>query len=439
MTDSIKIPQNEKNENYVIDALIHSFEEVIGYCDTLKEKHFYKTRNQIVYNGIMGLYDEGKPISIPSIENHLRVNGQLEKIGGVKTLYDYEETSGMHFENNISILEEDYKKRMIFLICDEFLHNPDIQTYDKISSKLLDTIQDSEAISGNKIIPISKSVKLALSNLIDVQTHGISYGYETGYNDIDDIIGGIDNGELIILGGRPAMGKTSLALQFLTNISKKDIPALLISLEMKAEHLANRIICQWGKFDSKEVKQGTLSNSELQLYKQVSNSVSKLNIHFEDSTNSKLSNLISRIRYLVKAKGIQIVFIDYLQLISTEKNENRYAEVTQISRKLKILALNLNIPIIVLSQLNRSADGRNPTMADLRDSGSIEQDADKIILIRRPKYDGEDKFKDDTPTDGLAIIIIAKNRSVATGDVILKFIDKSTSFENKEYREDFCD
>lgn len=258
--------------------------------------------------------------------------------------------------------------------------------------------------------------------------NGVS-GIDTGYTDLNKITGGFQNSDFIIIGARPAMGKTALALSMASKITKKNIPVAVFSLEMSKAQLGKRLISGTSCVNSQKISTGRLEDSEWQRIIKASDILSKRPLYIEDSAEINILQLRSKARQLKRQKGIKLIIIDYLQLLASErKRDNKVQEVSDISRQLKILAKELNIPVIALAQLSRSVEARQdkrPMLSDLRESGSIEQDADIVMFLYRDEY-----YKTDTNNKNLAELMIAKHRNGSTGTVNLYYHSDYCTFDN---------
>ncbi len=424
------IPKAIEIEKRYLGALIHSFNSVCGKLNGVSPSHFYNPNHGIIYQAIIEMIEQGKQIDILFLVDQLKSQDKLEKVGGEYAITVFEPTTGINFDQDQEIIKEMFKRRQLRNVAQKIINEASHLTSDEIQTMLIDTFQQFENNNKGGFVDILDSVNAVLKNIKEIHKRGKSKGLMTGFIDMDRILGGLECGDLIIIGARPSMGKTSLALSILRKVAENGIPVACYSLEMTIDQLTSRLICQRSKIDSSKVKCGSLTKIELEKFEKAAEQISKSPICIEDTTNNLISNLLSRIRFFIRMKKIKLLIIDYLQLLSSGKSENRYYEITNISRSLKILAISENIPVIVLSQLNRKSEGRIPKLSDLRDSGGIEQDADKIIFIHRPELNGEDMDKNGNSTKNIAKIKIAKNRNGRIGSTTLTFIKETTAFEN---------
>ena len=435
----IESPHCIDAEKEFLGNIIHSFESVCGKLESITPSHFYEPKHGVVYSAILELIQKGSPINQSLLLQHLQDNGKLKKAGGHYEITGFEPSTGLRFESNQSRIMEMYKRRQLQNTAKKVINESDTLTSEEIQKLLFDTIQKNEGEQSGGFISISDSVQSVIKDVSEIHKSGKPSGLKMGFVDLDKIIGGMDAGEIIIVGGRPSMGKTAFALSIALKVAGEGHPIGIFSLEMTTKSLTERLICQKSRIDATLVKQGGLTKTGLEVFSKGGDEISKLPIYIEDSMSSDILQVLSRARFLIKMKKIKLLIIDYLQLLKSGKNDNRYNDITNISRELKILAITEKIPVMLLSQLNRKAEGRMPNMADLRDSGGIEQDADKIIFIRRPELDGEDIDEEGNSNYNIADIKVAKNRNGATGQTKLTFIKEITAFENISHSEELTD
>ncbi|MDR1112671.1 MAG: replicative DNA helicase, partial [Bacteroidales bacterium] len=421
--------------------------EVLGM---LSSPVFYKEEHQRIYSVIKELYDDLKPIDLLTVTNKLRQNSQLEFIGGASYLASLTSkiASAANIEYHARIVIEKYILRELIATCGTIIKNAyddneDVLTIvDRAETNLFSIFQEHLQRDSKEL---KEAMKSALEELQERHNNNESYmGVPAGLKDVDNITGGWQRSHLIILAARPGMGKTAFALTGARNAAidfQKKVA--FFSLEMPANQLVHRLMSIESKIESDKISKGQLSDLE---WKHLTTSTSKLytsNLILDDTPALSIFDLRAKCRRLKKKHDIDMVIIDYLQLMrgsseNDKKGGNREQEISTISRSLKALAKELDIPIIALSQLSRQVEqrggSRKPILSDLRESGSIEQDADQVLFIYRPEYYGLTEFEDEnsTPAKGLAEVMFAKNRHGQTGNVKVRFISKNAAFADAD-------
>jgi len=437
-------PRDKDLEEAVLGALMLEKDAYTTVCDILKPESFYEPANQLVYEAIQQLGAAQQPIDMLTVTERLRQNDALEKVGGVVFISDLTSkvASGAHVEYHARIVAQKYLARELI----SFASQIESKAFDE-SNDVDDLLQEAEG----KLFEISqRNVKKDVTQIDPVigqaieqiqaaanRTSGLS-GLESGYHDLDKLTSGWQNSDLIIIAARPAMGKTAFVLSMAKNMAVNyNTPVAIFSLEMSNLQLVNRLICNICELESEKIKSGRLSRNEWdQLMSRVKHLYSAP-LYIDDTPSLSVFELRTKARRLVREHQVKFIIIDYLQLMNASgmKYGSREQEVSLISRSLKQLAKELNIPIVALSQLNRSVesrtDGKRPQLSDLRESGAIEQDADMVCFIHRPEYylrSGIDAEGNDIR--GLAEFIVAKHRSGSVDDVKLRFQGKYARFEN---------
>ncbi len=446
-------PNSKESEMIVLGCMLTSVGSLNVAADGLSENDFYYTEHKIIFNALHLAYKQDKPADIHLISEELKRQDQLKKAGGIgylTTLVQYAGTSA-YIEEYVDLVRSKSLLRRMINTAQEIekraLEEPDdVHTaLDEAQQKFFHISQSANSAAGIPIKDILLGTKAAskLPYLKELQERQEKYakrdpnepevtGIPTHFKDLDKMLNGFGHSNLIILAARPAMGKTALALNLAENICfKNNLSVGVFSLEMTAEQLLHRIICSQAEVESDKIRTGALNGSEFQ---RVVGSVSRMQKHnlvIDDQPGLKITDLRARARRMKEAYGIEFLVIDYLQLLtgsgSTRQADNRQNEISEISRMLKTLARELNIPILCLSQLSRKVEERNghrPMMSDLRESGSIEQDSDIVMfLLRREYYDPYDK-------PGTAELIVAKNRHGSVGSVDLTFRKEFAQFAN---------
>lgn len=439
-------PRDKDLEEAVLGALMLEKDAYTVVCDILKPESFYEPANQKIYEAIQQLGAAQQPIDMLTVTEQLRHNETLEEIGGPVFISELTSrvASGAHVEYHARIVAQKYLARELI----SFASQIESKAFDE-SNDVDDLLQEAES----KLFEISqRNVKKDVTQIDPVigqaieqiqaaanRTSGLS-GLESGYHDLDKLTSGWQNSDLIIIAARPAMGKTAFVLSMAKNMAiSYNTPVAIFSLEMSNLQLVNRLISNTCELESEKIKSGKLTNIEWdQLMSRIKHLYSAP-LYIDDTPSLSIFELRTKARRLVREHQVKFIIIDYLQLMNATgmKFGSREQEVSMISRNLKQLAKELNIPIVALSQLNRSVesrtDGKRPQLSDLRESGAIEQDADIVCFIHRPEY----YLRSDTDANGndirgLAEFIVAKHRSGSVDDINLRFKAKYARFENWE-------
>ena len=430
-------------EEAVLGALMLEKDAYSIISDLLKPDSFYKTEHQLIFKAIQELALAQEPIDMLTVINQLKTDGTLEEIGGPYMIADLTSKVGSaaHVEYHARIVAQKAQARQLIsyagkIEAEAFDETTDIDALmQRAEGELFQLSQHNIKKDTQQIDPI---ISEALKKIEDAsnRAEGLS-GLATGYHDLDAMTSGWQNTDLIIIAARPAMGKTAFALSMVKNMAVNyKIPVAIFSLEMSNLQLVNRLLQNVCEINGEKVKSGRLSQEEwLQLITK-SKELEGAPIFVDDTPSLSVFELRTKARRLVKEHGVKCIMIDYLQLMNASGMQfgSREQEVSNISRSLKGLAKELNIPILALSQLNRGVENRpggsRPQLSDLRESGAIEQDADMVCFIHRPEY--YKIYEDEKGNDlrGLAEIIIAKHRSGSVGDVRLRFRGEFVRFQN---------
>lgn len=438
-------PQALDLEEAVLGALMIEKDALTSVIDILKPESFYKEAHQRIYHAILTLFTNSDPIDLLTVNNLLRSSGELDFVGG--TLYLTELTSRVNSAANIEyharkIVECALKRYLISISSeiqrDAFEDSTDVfQLLDRTEQYLFSA---TDAYIKRNYSDMAGLMKQALDELEARKNHtdGLT-GVPSGFSNLDRITSGWQRTELIILAARPGMGKTAFVVSSLRNAAVEwNMPVAIFSLEMSSVQLVNRLISAEAEIESDKLRKGNLASHE---WAQLHHKISKLTsapIFIDDTPALSILELRAKCRRLKAQHDIQMVVIDYLQLMSGDSSGkgggNREQEIASISRALKNLAKELNVPVIALSQLSRAVETRGgekkPQLSDLRESGSIEQDADMVLFLYRPEYYGLTQDEAGNPTQGIGEVIIAKNRSGSLDTVQLRFIGKFTKFAN---------
>ena len=440
-------PQAPEVEKAVLGALMIDKEAYLLICETLCPESFYIPRHQKIFDAIRLLSIEEKPVDVLTVTEQLAQMGDLENVGGpgyIAELSSRTATSA-NIEYHANIIAQKYLARQLI----SYTSTIGTKAFDE-TNDVNDVIQEAESILFdiaqanmkkdyvhiNPLIKESEKIMMAASS-----NNGEVTGISTGYHKLDDLTSGWQKSDLVIIAGRPAMGKTAFALSMAKNIAT-DLhkPMAFFSLEMSGVQLTNRLISNVCEISGKKILNGQLERDEWDRFDKRIVNLIDAPIFIDDTPGLSIFELRTKARRLVREHKIELIMIDYLQLMNANgmRFSNRQEEVSMISRSLKGLAKELDIPILALSQLNRGVEGREgvegkrPLLSDLRESGAIEQDADMVLFVHRPEYYHLEYGPNGEDYRGMAEIIIAKHRKGATDIVLLKFRGEYTRFENPE-------
>ncbi|MBO5314493.1 MAG: replicative DNA helicase [Prevotella sp.] len=438
-------PQAPEIERVVLGALMIDKDAFSVVSEILKPETFYEPRNQKIYSAIQKLSMDENPVDIMTVMEELKRQGTLEEVGGPTYIVDLSShvASSANIEYHSRILAQKYTARQLISFASVVATKAFDETVD-VDELMQDTEKNLFELSQKNMKQDYSHVEPVVNEAIRIlqkaaENKGELTGIPTGYAKLDDMTAGWQASDLVIIAGRPAMGKTSFALSLAKNIAVDyQRPIAFFSLEMNNVQLANRLMSNVCEIEGKKILNGQLDAEE---WKRLDANVGRLAnspIYVDDTPAMSIFELRTKARRLVREKNVQVIMIDYLQLMNANGSRfgSRQEEVSTISRSLKGLAKELNIPILALSQLNRTVEGRDglegkrPQLSDLRESGAIEQDADMVLFVHRPEY--YRIFEDEKGNDlrGKAQIIIAKHRKGGTGDVLLEFKGEYTSFRN---------
>jgi len=437
---NVRIPPNNiEAEKSVLGAILYSAEVLIDVVDILRADDFYRKDHAMIYETMLSLFNKNKPVDFVTVTEQLSLNGSLEKVGGItyvasladdvpvvsnakqyaeivaakalqrrliKSAYDI---SSMAYEPEGDVNQVlEMAEKTIF----DVAQNRSNKAYVHIKGVLSDVFTKIEYLSENKALP----------------------GVPTGFHDLDKLLSGMHNSDLILIAARPAMGKTALMLNIAQYVAvNKNIPVAIFNLEMSKEQLVTRILSSYSKVESEKLKTGNIAAADWSNLATAFTELSGSPIYIDDSTDVSISSIRAKCRRLKLERDIKLVIIDYLQLMQGKQShsDNRVQEVSDISRSLKLMARELDVPIIVGSQLSRAVESRKdnrPMLSDLRESGAIEQDADIVTFLYR-----EDYYNPDTPIKNVAELIIAKHRNGPTGVVKLSYDPTRVTFRNMTF------
>lgn len=409
-------------------------------CEELNREVFFDDKNMIIFDTLFEMNKNNIPIDIMTLKDELDKKKKLKAVGGIEYITEVVDSvvTAANLDYYIQIIKENAVRRNLIgtateIITESYKEENVTTLLDNAEKNILNTIKSRQT---SEFVPIHEVLRKAQENLELLAKNKKSItGLPTGFYDLDKVTAGLHGGELIIMAARPGMGKTSLALNIASNASSNTEKAVAVfNLEMSAEMLVNRMISAVGQIDSYKLQTGQLQHNDWKRYNEALSQLAETNMYIEDTAGITVSEIRAKCRRLASMeKGLGLVVIDYLQLVTTgnRRIESRQVEVSEISRSLKTMALELNVPVIALAQLSRSAEKREnaqPMLADLRESGSLEQDADLVLFInRKDYYEAKSEKKESVvPVE----LIIAKHRKGSTGVINLLFELSMSNFRN---------
>jgi replicative DNA helicase len=436
-------PQAPDLEEAVLGALMLEKGALNAVIEFLKPEHFYVEAHQHIYSAIVTLFKGSEPVDMRTVVNQLRKEGKLELVGGAFYIAELtaKVSSAANIEYHARVIIEMAIKRSLIQIASQIHHDAYEDTTDVF--ELLDrTEQAIFEISDSNLRKNYDTMKnlmyRAVQELQKLKEHkdGLT-GVPSGFTDLDRLTSGWQNSDLIIVAARPGMGKTAFVVSALRNAAVDfKRPVAIFSLEMSSVQLVNRMISAEAELEGEKIRKGQLADFEWQQLVHKTAQLAQAPIFIDDTPALTILELRAKCRRLKAEHDVQLIIVDYLQLMRGDTGGNREQEIASISRALKGIAKELSVPVIALSQLSRGVETRGgdkrPQLSDLRESGSIEQDADLVIFLYRPEYYGITQDENQNPTTNLAEVIVAKHRNGSTGKVNLKFIGKYTKFTDWE-------
>ena len=428
-----KLPPHSLPAEQCLIASMLLDKELVGQVLSVVERDaFYLADHQILYAVIRALYEENRPIDAVILREELIKRGQLDEIGGTAYLAEILNTvpsaaNGMQYAG---VVRDKFMLRTLISASNEALR----EAYAPHESVEL-VIERAEKrifeIAQKKISGSSSALGEVAMEVYEMLENSGRRGLETGFYELDDMLNGLQPGEMIIVAARPSMGKTAFAMNLIEAIGAANQGCAVFSLEMSKQQLAQRMMCSRAQIDAQRVRKGLLTAPEYQRLAMMVNEMNKMPIWVDDSPGLTPLEFRAKARRLKQQHDIKCIMIDYMQLMDNPGVESRQQQISEISRSIKAVAREISVPVIALSQLNRGSenrDGHRPRMSDLRESGSIEQDADVIALLHREDYYRQ--TEPDFVPDNIAEIIVAKQRNGPTGTVKLTFDNKTTTFKN---------
>ena len=433
-----KIPPIDiEAEQAVLGSMLTDKDATIAAIEVLKEDDFYREDNKLIYRAILNLYNRAEPVDIITLKSELTSMGKFDAVGGLEYLADLPEKvpTTANVERYIKIVEEKAILRNLIKTANEIIslgYDPTEEVeniMDSAEKKIFDIMQSKNQKGYSPIKDVLVDTFSQLEVLYNQKQH--ITGVPTGFADLDYKTAGLHGSDLILLAARPAMGKTAFALNIATNAAvRAKVPVAIFSLEMSKEQLVNRVLCGEAMVDSNKVRTGKLDEQDWAKLASALGPLSESEIYIDDTPGISVMEIRAKCRKLKLEKNIGLVVIDYLKLIqgSNKRGGSREQEISEISRSLKILAKEINVPVIALSQLSRAPEQRpdhRPMLSDLRESGAIEQDADIVMFLYRDDY-----YNEDSDKKNIAEVILAKHRAGSTGTVELLWLGNYTKFVN---------
>ena len=436
-------PHDTEAEQAVLGSMLTDQDAAVDAIEKLKIEDFYRDDNKYIYEAMLNLYSKAEPIDVITVKDELIAMGKFEVVGGIEyiaTLPDKVPIASNAIKY-IQIVEEKSILRKLIktandLVALGYAQSEDVDLIIEQAEKSIFDIMQGKNQKG--YIPLKDILVEAFSEIEKLYNNKEAItGIPTGFTDLDYKLAGLHNSDLILIAARPAMGKSAFALNIATNAAiNANVPTVLFNLEMSKTQLVNRMLCSEAMVDSNKIKTGKMDEDDWVKLATALGPLSEAPVYIDDTPGITVAEIRAKCRKLKIEKNIGLVVIDYLQLIqgSGKKNANREQEISEISRSLKILAKELDVPVIALSQLSRGVDSRaehRPMLSDLRESGAIEQDADIVMFIYRDDY-----YNPDSEKKNIAEIIVAKHRAGSTGSIELLWLGNYTKFVNIEkYRE----
>ena len=425
-------PQSREAEMCVLGSLILDPPAVDIVVQWLTEEHFYIPAHSLVYQALVAMSVARKPVDLVSLREELKQRKLLEQIGGQDYLVRLVDAvpNAANVEYYGKIVRDKAMLRGLITaatdLCREAYDSKDDATLviDRAEQRIFE-------LAGAQITDHAEPIRNIIQQTFEqLQTlDGSITGLATGYFKLDELTCGLQPGEMIIIAARPSVGKTAIALNMAEHMAADDHkPVLVFSIEMARQQLAQRVLCSRSRFDQSRLRRGNISTDDWQRLQMAAGDLEEAPLYIDDSPEINMIQMRAKARRMQAKYGISCIFIDYLQLITPMGGESRQVQVSDISRQIKALARELKVPVVTLAQLNRAVEeriGHEPRMSDLRESGSIEQDADVVCLLHRPDY-----YDKESAEPNVAVLYVAKQRNGPTGDLKLTFLRECTRFEN---------
>lgn len=434
-------PNNIEAEKSVIGSMIMDRDAIVEASDLLTRADFYQAQYGILFEAMVELYQEGKPVDLVTLQNKLREKDVPETLMSLDFIRDLVESvpTSANAAQYAAIVRDKATLRRLIKVTEEiatdcYLSKEDTEVILEKTEKSIFHLLQSHSGSQD-FVPIREVVLNSLDAIEEAaKNKGAVTGIPTGFLDLDHKLTGLHPSELILVAARPAMGKTAFVLNIAQHVAfKHDYHVAIFSLEMSKEQLVTRLMAMESMVDSQLIRTGNLKDTEWEKLMESAGVIGNSNLIIDDTPGISIAELRSKCRRYKQSLGLDLIIIDYLQLMSgssRRSNESRQQEISEISRSLKALAREIDVPVIALSQLSRAVEARQdhrPMLSDLRESGAIEQDADVVMFLYRDEY-----YNPDTEKKNLAEVIVAKQRNGATGTIELVWLGQYTKFANKE-------
>jgi replicative DNA helicase len=436
-------PQAIDIEAQVLGAMLLEREAIAKVIEVLDEDAFHAEYHRKIYQAILALFDRSEPVDTITLAEELRRRGQLDAVGGEPHLVELtmNVTSAANVEFHAKIVLEKSLMRNLISTASAIgarAYSPTEDAFEVLDGAEQAIFQISEKRLRKSFVSMHKAVHDTIEVLESIHgKHGGVTGVPTGFRDLDTLTGGLQNSDLIIIAGRPSTGKTAFALSLARNAavhSEKPTPVGIFSLEMSTQQLVMRLLCAEAKVDAHAVRTGRLPEDDWKRLSIAAGRLANANIFIDDSASLGILELRAKARRLKAERNIGLIIVDYLQLMQGPRNaESREKEISAISRSLKALAKELAIPVVALSQLSRAVESRTdrrPILSDLRESGAIEQDADVVAFVHRPEMYEDPNSEEGRKIQGMADIIVGKQRNGPIDDIKLAFVHRYARFEN---------
>lgn len=434
-----QLPYSQEAEQSVIGSVLTNIQSVAASAEIIRPDDFFLEHNREIYQVVMDLFNENTPVDIVTVSDRLRREDKLDAVGGIQYLSTI--AANVPTTRNIIYYSKIIKEKSVLRqlvgasrAISEMAFSGSDRTeriLEQAEQLVFDVASSKES---QDIIPVNSILKESYMEMVEhAQNKGSLTGIPTGFDELDRRTAGLQNSDLILIAGRPGMGKSSFAVNIAEHAAiDENIPVAIFNLEMSKSQLVNRILCSQALVESEKVRSGNLSGEDWAQIGEVVDKVAMAPLYIDDTPSITVSEIRAKCRRLKQTKNLGLIVIDYLQLMqSAGRTDNRQQEISEISRSLKILAKELDIPVITLSQLSRASESRSdkrPMLSDLRESGAIEQDADIVMFLYRDEY-----YNADSEDKNLAECIIAKYRAGETGTFKLGWQGKYTKFLNVEY------
>ncbi|MBR5192350.1 MAG: replicative DNA helicase [Clostridia bacterium] len=439
LNNNLVMPHSIESEQALLGCILVDARIQIEISAFLSEDDFYIESHKYIFNAMSEIIKENQPVDLVTLTDKLEKQGVMEKVGGIDYIVMLTNVlpASANYNVYLDIVLRDSMLRKIIKGSTEIISNCSTsQNKNEALAHAEKTIFDiANTADTSSLVPINKILPSVMNNIDELSKNAGGFrGIRTGYNGLDEIINGLNKSDLLILAARPAVGKTSLAMNIVENVALQGYSVAVFSLEMSKEQLGQRMVCSISNVSMKKVNRGQMTKAEWLALAKGKEALAQTKIYINDSAIITPAEIQSFCRRLQRRQGLDFIVIDYLQLMSSKKKfDNRQQEVTDISRNLKILAKELNVPVLVLSQLSRAVEERKgrPQMSDLRESGAIEQDADIVMFIHKPdKYAKAEDIESGKVKQGVVELIVEKNRSGAQGTIELFFRGECTKFVN---------